>query len=102
MEQFPWPVTLLLDNGVALTGELTDGQTLQLNGILDSSSVQSDELAVSLGDVSVRYADLLALFSNQTVSLTFAMSPVVLKNGQIAARGHITNFYDSTAFEIEA
>ena len=102
MEQFPWPVTLLLDNGIALTAELTDSQTLQLNGILDASPVQPDELAISLGDTSVTYTDLLALLSEKATSLPLAASPQVLKSGQMAARGHITSFYDNTAFEIEA
>ena len=102
MEQYPWPVVLLLDNGVALTADLIDSQTLQLKGILDESPVQPDELAVSLGDVSVRYTDLVALMAEQTPNLPLAASQQVLKNGQIAARGHITTFYDNTAFEIEA
>ena len=102
MEQFPWPVTLLLDNGIALTAELTDSQTLQLNGILDASPVQPDELAVSLGEASVTYTELLALLSENAPSLPLAASPQVLKSGQMAARGHITSFYDNTAFEIEA
>ena len=101
MEQFPWPITLILENGLALTAELTDSQTLRLNGILDEIPIQQDELAISLGDISVRYADLLGLLSNQTSPLSLAMSPVVLKNGKFVARGHITHFYDSTAFEIE-
>ena len=102
MEQFPWPVTLLLDNGIALTAELTDSQTLQLNGILDASPVQPDELAVSLGEASVTYTELLALLSESAPSLPLAASPQVLKSGQMAAKGHITSFYDNTAFEIEA
>lgn len=102
MEQYPWPVTLLLDNGIALTAELTDSQTLQLNGILDDSPVQPDELAVSLGEASVTYTELLALLSENAPSLPLAASPQVLKSGQMAARGHITSFYDNTAFEIEA
>ena len=102
MEQYPWPVTLLLDNGIVLTAELTDSQTLQLNGILDASPVQPDELAVSLGEASVTYTELLALLSENAPSLPLAASPQVLKSGQMAARGHITSFYDNTAFEIEA
>ena len=102
MEQFPWPVMLLLDNGIALTAELTDSQTLQLNGILDASPVQPDELAVSLGDVFIRYTDLLTLLSEKATSLPLAASQQVLKSGQMVARGHITSFYDNTAFEIEA
>ena len=92
MDQYPWPVVLLLDNNIALTAE----------GVLDESPVQPDELAVSLGDVSVRYTDLVALMTEQTPNLPLADSQQVMKNGQIAARGHITSFYDNTAFEIEA
>ena len=102
MDQYPWPVVLLLDNNIALTAELIDSQTLQLKGVLDESPVQPDELAVSLGDVSVRYTDLVALMTEQTPNLPLADSQQVMKNGQIAARGHITSFYDNTAFEIEA
>ena len=102
MDQYPWPVVLLLDNGIALTAELIDNQTLQLKGVLDECPVLPDELAVSFGNVSLRYADLLDLFSDKTASLPIAASPSVLKNGQIATRGHITSFYDNTAFEIEA
>ena len=102
MDQYPWPVVLLLDNNIALTAELIDSQTLQLKGVLDESPVQPDELAVSLGEVSVRYTDLVALMTEQTPNLPLADSQQVMKNGQIAARGHITSFYDNTAFEIEA
>ena len=102
MDQYPWPVTLLLDNGIAFTAELIDSQTIQLKGVLDESPVQPDELVVSLGDVSVRYTDLVALMAEQTPNLPLADSQQVLKNGQIAARGHIISFYDNTAFEIEA
>ena len=102
MDQYPWPVVLLLDNGIALTAELIDSQTIQLKGVLDESPVQPDELVVSLGDVSVRYTDLVALMADQTPNLPLADSQQVLKNGQIAARGHIISFYDNTAFEIEA
>ena len=102
MDQYPWPIVLLLDNGIALTAELTDNQMLQLKGVLDECPVQPDELAVSFGDISLRYTDLLDLLSGKTASLPIAASPSVLKNGQIAARGHITTFYDNTAFEIEA
>ena len=102
MDQYPWPVVLLLDNGIALTAELIDSQTIQLKGVLDESPVQPDELVVSLGYVSVRYTDLVALMAEQTPNLPLADSQQVLKNGQIAARGHIISFYDNTAFEIEA
>ena len=102
MDQYPWPVVLLLDNGIALTAELIDSQTIQLKGVLDESPVQPDELVVSLGDVSVRYTDLVALMADQTPNLPLADSQQVLKNGQIAARGHIISFYDNTAVEIEA
>ena len=102
MDQYPWPIVLLLDNGIALTAELTDNQTLQLKGVLDECPVQPDELAVSLGEASVTYTELLALLSENAPSLPLAASPQVLKSGQMAARGHITSFYDNTAFEIEA
>ena len=102
MDQFPWSVVLLLDNGIALAAELTDNQTLHLKGVLDECPVQPDELAVSLGNVSLRYTDLLDLLSGNIASQPIAASPSILKNGQIAARGHITSFYDNAAFEIEA
>ena len=74
MDQYPWPVVLLLDNNIALTAELVDSQTLQLKDVLDESPVQPDELAVSLGDVSVRYTDLVALMTEQTPNLPLADS----------------------------
>lgn len=101
MDQYPWPVTMLLANGIALTAELTDGQTLRLTGILDASPIQPDELSISLGTASIRYADLLTLQQGEAAIVPLGSAQQVLKSGQMVARGHITSFYDSTAFEIE-
>lgn len=102
MEQYPWSVTLVLENGITLSAELIDSQTLQLQNILDSNPIPPDEFAISIGTTSIQYPDLLAMMSGETVKLPLGISSQVQKNGQMIARGHITSFYNSTAFEIEA
>ena len=102
MEQYPWSVTLVLENGVTLSAELIDSQTLQLQDILDSNPIPPNEFAISIGTTSIQYPDLLAMMSGETVKLPLGISSQVQKNGQMIARGHSTSFYNSTAFEIEA
>ena len=93
-------VTLLCDNGLTLTADMSDGH-IKLKELLDTSPVQPHDTVISLGTVSIHFADILSVCTGNDVSLPITPRATVWQNGRTIATGHITRLCDTPALEIE-
>lgn len=100
-EQKPWPLTLLLDNGLSLAAELTSDQTITPLALLDPSPLQPHDLVIAAGHTTISYQNLVNLLNGTQDTLALTPANLLLDDGNIVASGHLRQLADATAWELE-